>query len=51
MPLGLNARRLKREGVYPKLGGRVVALAMLYLLLPYLAMTAQVSGWWKMRAG
>lgn len=46
---GPDERWLRANGVTPSLGGRLMSLPILYLVLPYLRVSAQARGWWAGR--
>ena len=47
--LGPDMRWLSQHGVEPTPWERVLSIPILYLIVPYLRGTAQVSGWWAAR--
>jgi glycosyltransferase involved in cell wall biosynthesis len=46
---GPDTRWLAQHGVSPTLTQRLASLPILYLVVPYLRVFAQVSGWWAVR--
>jgi hypothetical protein len=49
LSFGLDRRRLGAHGVRPRLRDNLVALPLLYLVLPYVRNAAQLRGWWDGR--
>ena len=47
--LALDRRRLTEHGIRPTIREQTCALAVIYVLFPYLAGTAQLYGWWEGR--
>jgi GT2 family glycosyltransferase len=48
-PIGIDRCRLETNGIRPRLRHDLLAAPVMYILMPYLAIAAQASGWWNGR--